>query len=158
MSIEAMRELLLYDPETGEFTWTDKAPHKVRGKKAKSKDVLGYTIIKINTKIYKAHRIAWFFHTGIWPTKDIDHINGNPSDNRIINLREVSHSINMQNRAKPNKNSSTGFLGVTKNGNNFRAEIGILGKKKVLGTYKTPEEANEVCVIAKRKLFEGKSL
>lgn len=158
MSIEAMKQLLSYDIETGEFMWTDKAPHKVAGKPANAKDSLGYVCLRVDGKMYKAHRIAWAFVYGEWPELHIDHINGNPSDNRICNLREVDRYANMQNEHTARLNNKSGYLGVCPNGNNWRAEIRVDGKKINLGTYKTPVEAHEAYVIAKRKFHEGATL
>jgi hypothetical protein len=156
--IEAMKQLLSYNSETGEFTWTDKAPIKVARKPANAKDSLGYICLKIDGKMHKAHRIAWAFVYGEWPELHIDHINGDPSDNRICNLREVDRHANMQNEHKARLNNKSGYLGVCPNGSNWRAEIRVDGKKINLGTYKTPEEAHQVYVTAKRKFHEGATL
>lgn len=158
MSREAMMELLRYDPETGEFWWTDKAPKKVAGKLANAKDRLGYVCLKINGKMYKAHRLAWAFVHGEFTDQNIDHINGNPSDNRISNLRLVSHSVNLQNQRKARSDSSTGLLGVSPNGAGWRAGIRVNGKKVNLGTHKTPQLAHLAYVEAKRKYHEGCTL
>jgi hypothetical protein len=158
MSIEAMKQLLSYDSETGEFIWTDKAPTKVAGKPANAKDSLGYICLRVDGKMYKAHRIAWAFVYGEWPELHIDHINGDPSDNRICNLREVDRHANMQNERKARLNNKSGYLGVCPNGGNWRAEIRVDGKKINLGTYKTPKEAHEAYVVAKRKFHEGATL
>jgi hypothetical protein len=70
------------------------------GSKAGTLDNYGYTVIKINGNIFKAHRLIWFVTYGKFPEGDIDHLNGDRSDNRIENLRDVSRSVNQQNRAK----------------------------------------------------------
>ena len=158
MSIDVMKQLLSYNSDTGEFTWTDKAAKKVAGKPANAKDALGYVCLKINGKMYKAHRIAWAFIHGAWPELHIDHINGKPSDNRISNLRQVDRHANMQNLLRPRSDNKCGLLGVSPNGKNWRAEIRVDGKKLNLGTYKTPEEAHAIYVIAKRKYHEGSTL
>ena len=158
MSIEAIKRVLRYDPESGEFWWTDEAPKKVAGKLANAKDKLGYVCLKINGKMYKAHRLAWSFVHGKFPNGDIDHINGNPSDNRISNLRLVSHSVNLQNQRKARADSATGVLGVRKNGSGYRAEIRVCGKRINLGTYPTTELAHIAYVDAKRKHHEGCTL
>jgi hypothetical protein len=157
-NIETMKSLLSYNANTGEFMWTDKAPHKVAGKPANAKDSLGYICLRIDGKMYKAHRIAWAFVYGEWPELHIDHINGDPSDNRICNLREVDRHANMQNERKARLNNKSGYLGVCPNGGNWRAEIRVDGKKINLGTYKTPVEAHEAYVVAKRKFHEGATL
>lgn len=158
MSIEELHDVLIYDHQTGDFLWTAKAPHKMAGKLANAKDKLGYVCIKYKGKMYKAHRIAMYFWTGVWPTGGIDHINGLPNDNRICNLREVSHSVNLQNQRKARSDNKSGFLGVCPNGNRWRAEIRVDGKKLNLGTYATPQEAHQAYVKAKREMHEGATL
>jgi len=152
---QAMQELLRYDEKTGEFWWTNNAAKKVAGKIANAKDKHGYICLKVNGKMYKAHRLAWYFVYGSFPEKNIDHINGNKSDNRICNLRMASLTLNMQNIRKAKSNSSTGLLGISKNGSGWRAEIRIDGKKRNLGTYKNKETAHSIYVEAKRKFHEG---
>jgi hypothetical protein len=158
MSIDELKQVLSYDKNTGEFTWTDKAPTKVKNKPAIAKDKLGYVCLKIKGKMYKAHRLAWAFVYGYLPEQHIDHINGNPSDNRIVNLREATRSLNLQNLRKPRSDNQVGLLGVCKNGNNWRAEIRVDGKKINLGTYPCPEQAHAAYINAKRKHHEGCTL
>jgi hypothetical protein len=150
-----MKRVLRYDLETGEFWWTDDAPTKVAGKTANAKDRLGYVCIKVSGKMYKAHRLAWAFVHGHFPEEHIDHINGNPSDNRIFNLRLADRRLNMQNQRRARSDSATGLLGVSKNGAGWRAEIRVDGKKVNLGTHQTPELAHLAYVEAKRKHHEG---
>lgn len=161
MSIEALSEIdllrkyLRYEPATGWLWWTEDAPTKVKGKQVTYKDRLGYVCLKVNGKMQKAHRVAWALIYGKFPSGHIDHINGISGDNRLCNLREVDSSVNMQNQRKARSDSSTGFLGVSKNGSGWRSEIRIQGKKKNLGTFKTPELAHAAYVEAKRKYHEG---
>jgi hypothetical protein len=79
--------------------------------------------------MYKAHRLAWAFVHGGFPDQHIDHINGDPSDNRLCNLRVADRSLNMQNQRHARSDSATGLLGVSKNGSGWRAEIRVDGKK-----------------------------
>ena len=77
--------------------------------------------------VVKLHRLVWVLCRGCLPTQ-IDHLNGNPKDNRIENLREVSYSENNMNRLlawKPNP--STGLPGVYKSKNRFK--INVQGKE-----------------------------
>lgn len=158
MSIDAIKQVLRYKPETGEFWWTADAPKKVAGKPANSKNKFGYVCLKFGGKMYKAHRLAWAFVHGGFPDQHIDHINGDPSDNRLCNLRVADRSLNMQNQRRARSDSATGLLGVSKNGSGWRAEIRVDGKKINLGTYKTPELAHLAYVEAKRKYHEGCTL
>jgi hypothetical protein len=142
---EELRELLDYDPETGLFTW------KVQtGSRALVGDVAGglnsesYRQIMIKGVYYKAHRLAWYYHYGVEPREQIDHINGVRGDNRISNLREATHQENRRNSSKRSDNTS-GYKGVywSTASQKFRAECRVNGKKHSLGYHDTAEEAHE---------------
>jgi hypothetical protein len=98
------------------------------------------------------HRLAWMYVYGKWPRNDIDHINGNPLDNRIENLRDVTELGNNQNLRRPKKGNISGFLGVAPNHSRWLAKITVSGKQIYLGTYNTPEEAHQAYLAAKRVL------
>jgi len=107
-----LKELLHYAPGTGEFTWKVGHPRAPIGATAGAKDHYGYIVIRLDTVLYKAHRLAWLYTYGNWPATGLDHINQNKSDNRIENLRAVDQSVNMHNTA-PRANSKSGVAGVT---------------------------------------------
>ena len=84
-----MKDLLNYDPDTGDFTWKVSTSNRVRvGQVAGTLRHDGYIRIKVNGKLYLAHRLAWFFVYGVWPVEFLDHIDQDKSNNRINNLRE----------------------------------------------------------------------
>lgn len=139
LTVERVRELVKYDPETGEFS----------GRKAQT-TTRGYRQICIDNKRYLTHRLAWFYVFGEWPRQQIDHIDQDKKNDRIGNLRDTSQSINQQNRRKPLRNNKTGFLGVTKDHNRFKSTIYMVGKSIHLGQYATAEEAHLAYMIAKR--------
>ena len=112
-SIEALKEILSYDPETGVFTWLLTKGRSKAGAVAGSRHSTGYIIIGALGFLIRAHRMAWAFTTGEWPTEEIDHINGVESDNRMANLRQASHQQNLYNTKMRSTNTS-GFKGVTK--------------------------------------------
>jgi hypothetical protein len=155
MKESKIQKYLRYEPTTGDLWWTEEAPVKVANKKANAKDPLGYICLKVNGRMFKGHRLAWLLVHGEFPKGHIDHINGNPSDNRIENLRDVSRSINMQNERKARTHNLTGLLGVSPNGSGWRSEIRIAGKKKNLGTFSTSQQAHKAYVSAKRQYHEG---
>ena len=167
VSHDALLCLLDYDPLTGVFTWL--APpgtrHDLIGSQAgNSRDNNGI-VIKIDGVSYRAHRLAWFYMTGVWPQSLVDHRDGDPLNNRWSNLREASHQLNNQNqRASTSRNIWTHFLGVSMHraSGKYEANIGISvnGKKrkKYLGLFDTDAEAHAAYVAAKRELHAGNTL
>lgn len=150
-SLERVREVLKYDAETGEFSWKEgKAP----GKKSIAPRIDGYVWIWLDGSAYAAHRMAWFMQYGEWPEQYIDHINGDKADNRIANLRDVSHQANMHN-SRTYRTNTSGYPGVGRNGSGWRAEIRVAGKKRCLGTFPTKEEAHQAYVRAKAQVLGG---
>lgn len=100
----------------------------------------------------KAHQVVWALHNGRWPERMIDHIDGNPSNNQIDNLREVSDMENCRNM-KLRKDNKTGFVGVynTYTGR-FTAQITEKGKTRHIGTFDTFEEAKAARIAEQEKL------
>jgi hypothetical protein len=149
---QQLKDLLAYDLETGIFHWKVKPSKRFPAGMQAGSNVHGYIRIHIKGKLYGAHRLAWLYVYGHHPSDQIDHINGNPSDNRISNLREADSVQNAQNRRRPQKNNSTGLLGVAydKTKNRYRARIYINGKRTYIGKFKTPEEAHAAYIQAKR--------
>jgi hypothetical protein len=157
ISPNTLRKLLNYDPVTGHLTWLDRPSNHCIGNIAGSLRKDGRVLVKINDRTYGAHRICWVLFHGKWPKYEIDHINGDPSDNSIKNLRDVSRTVNQQNRKKAQTNNSSGLLGVylRANRNNYVAQIRINGKGKYLGSFDTAAEAHQAYLKAKRKHHEG---
>lgn len=153
LSLNRLKELLFYDPDTGIFTWISSTNNRrPPGETAGYINSLGYVQIGIDCGHYSAHRLAWMYVHGELPELDIDHINGNPSDNRLENLRLVTHQQNMCNRKKRNDNSS-GYPGVCfhKTNNKWHASIRVKGKRIHLGYFKTAKEAYDKYVEASKK-------
>jgi hypothetical protein len=107
-----LRELLEYAPETGEFIWKVSHPRAAVGAVAGAADHYGYIVIRLDTRLYKAHRLAWLYVHGEWPQQNIDHINRIKNDNRMANLRLADQSANMHN-VGVRVNSKSGVAGVT---------------------------------------------
>jgi len=156
---EILAEKLSYDAETGELTWKKCRDSQKIGKKACSLDVCGYVQINISGKVLKGHRVAWALFHGEWPDGQIDHINGNRSDNRIVNLRVVDNKTNCQNQRNGVRKNATGYIGVhfynRASINKYRAKIWVDGKQIYLGGFETPKLAHEAYVQAKRKYHPG---
>lgn len=135
--------ILNYDPATGIFTWKEKLSNRGEiGSEAGCVRRLGYISIGIYGTLYLAHRLAWFYVYGKWPTNNIDHINGNTSDNRINNLRNITQQNNSIN-TKLSKNNKTGVVGVCydKCRNKYKATIMKDRKTVNIGRYTTKLEA-----------------
>ena len=152
-----LKSVLNYDQDTGIFTWLVKISKKIKIGDIAGSKANGYKIIRLNNKQYYAHRLAWLYIAGEWPKNEIDHINNIKIDNRIKNLRDVSSSKNKQNKIKAQKNSTSGFLGVSwhKAKNKWRARIRVNKKELVLGYFDDKEIAYQTYLNAKRKYHEG---
>lgn len=154
-----LQEVLDYNPETGLFVRRLKQSGVKQGKVSGSLTNDGYKVTSIDGKIYKCHRLAWLYVTGLWPLGQIDHLNGQRADNRFENLRDVAKQTNVENQRKAQRNNkSTGVLGTWKNGDSFAARISHKNVKIYLGTFATLEEASAAYVAAKRLLHEGCTL
>lgn len=158
LTAERLRELLHYNPETGVFTRIKNRRSDLVGTVAGSINRWnnGRVIICVDMVEYKAHRLAWLYMTGKWPVNVIDHIDCNPSNNALENLRDVTIQINCQNQRKAANNRS-GFLGVSRNwyAGRWMAKIKVDRVEHYLGIFDTPEEAHAAYVAAKRRLHPG---
>lgn len=151
---EDVRRIFNYDPETGEFRWRlSPNPKVVPGQVAGYVNKDGRRRIGVNGRFYKAHRLAWLYVHGRWPSDMLDHVNGQPDDNRICNLREASRAENGMNRQR-GKNNKSGYKGVHWHANNrsWRAQITACGRQRFLGSYSSAEEAHQAYVAAAREL------
>lgn len=136
-----------YNPETGDIIskWFNRAllPSKFSG----------YVICRTDQAAIHGHRVAWLLHYGRWPTHHLDHINGDPGDNRIINLREATNTQNLWNRPVF-RNNKLGVKGVvkTKHGT-YRAQCWHNGKFVLNRVFKTIEEASAAYQAKAKEVF-----
>ena len=149
-TFDSVSSVLSYDHTSGRFLWL---AGKFNGRIAGNSDARGYVHIGFGGRKYLAHRLAWLLHHRSMPASKIDHINGNPGDNRLCNLREATQVQNMQN-AKAHRGSITGLLGVTKHRRKYRAQILANGKKVHIGLFDTPIAASEAYFAAKKDLHD----
>ena len=148
---EEVRELIDYDPLTGVMKW--KWRYNLRpqastwngrnaGNQIVGKDGKGYFAVQLYKRKYRAHRVAWAHFYGQWPILDLDHINGDKTDNRIENLREATVAQNGHNVGLTSRNTS-GVRGVFwhKGARKWQAGICYLGQEIYLGLYVKLEDA-----------------
>jgi hypothetical protein len=156
LSYEELVSKVVYHPETGLFSW--KKDHEY-AKTIKAGDVIspnarsmGYRVACINKVRFYQHKLVWLYVHKQWPDRQIDHINGDKSDNRIENLRLATHSQNQHNRKK--LKSRSGLVGAYRSsrGNTWYSTIMANNKKNYLGTFKTAEEAAQAYAKAKKEL------
>jgi hypothetical protein len=151
--------MIAYDPETGQFNRIGRTQGARPGESAGTKKPCGRLEISIFGRRHYAHRLAWVIAHGNWPAGVVDHINGDPSDNRLCNLRDVSQQINTQNRRRAQKpGGASGLLGVTfnKQRSKWAARIAMpAGNSKHLGYHDTAELAHEAYLAAKRQFHDG---
>lgn len=150
---DRLHKKLHYDPETGIFTWRFSTGGARRGSVAGGVNGEGYWQIWFDGRNHQAHRLAWFYMTGAWPSEEVDHKDGVRDNNRWGNLREASKAQNAQNRKTPITNRS-GFIGADLHAASglWRSQIQVSGRKIHLGTFQTAEEASAAYLAAKREL------
>ena len=152
----ALALLLRYDPRTGKLYWRRRPRHLFKSDQSwrtwntryadteafTAQETSGYHRGAIFGKLFKAHRVIWAIVHGEWPKHNIDHIDGNPSNNRIENLRDVPQSENVKTLSRASHNTS-GITGVhwCNTWNRWIAKIKINGKTKTLGQFKNREDA-----------------
>jgi hypothetical protein len=151
---EKLRSILDYNQDTGVFVWRIAKRGLSKGSIAGNTRPDQYRRIVIDGKCYYAHRLAWMHVYGYFPKNQIDHINRNPNDNRITNLRLATQKQNLENTSKSQKNTS-GFKGVSwiKKTGKFRAFITHNQKYHHLGVFDTAIEAKNAYAKAAQKIF-----
>lgn len=151
---ERLKNVIKYDEKTGIFIWINANNQtQLIGKEAGGLCSNGYISIGIDSKRYRAHRLAFLYMEGFFPSL-VDHINGIKNDNRWNNLRKSNKKRNAQNIRKAHKDNISGFLGVEICGNKFTARIKCGEIRKTIGTFNTAEEAHAAYMKEKKELHE----
>lgn len=153
-----LKEVLEYNFETGELVWIERRAGRTFGKSAGGVDKgHGYIQIRINDRLYLAHRLIWLYVHGKFPSGEknqLDHIDGNKTNNRLENLRECSRTENARNQ-KMKSNNTSGFTGVCLENTNERFSywtatwtdvFGILQRKRFSVRKLGSEKAKELAI------------
>lgn len=149
---EYLKSILCYDKNLGLFFWVNKKGRVKAGSVAGYINSLGYNYIQIDGKMHCAHRLAWLYVYGYLPNDEIDHINGNASDNRIANLREANRAQNTHNERLSITNKS-GVKGVCwdKSRSKWMATCSANGKQYHLGRFDKIEDAEKIVMDFRMK-------
>lgn len=162
LDVEYLRQVLDYNPDTGVITWRARTSTRNQVGDVAGAVGQGYRKICVGRTDFLAHVLAWVILHGRLPDGDIDHVNGDGTDNREINLREVTRSVNNENQKKPHKGNKSGYLGVAKvsRGHNtyYLASINVNKQTHYLGCFKCPKKASRRYLKAKRELHVGNTL
>lgn len=143
LTVERLREILHYDPETGEFQWLRRNSNACKDKVGCVR-AAGYLYIDVDGKRYLAQRLAWLWVTGVWPTL-VDHIDRNRLNNRWANLRDANKSVNAINSGL-HKNNTSGHTGVYWTKGKWRV---LHPSGKHLGAFVSKDEAIEIATKAR---------
>jgi len=151
ISQDGLKKVLRYDPKTGVFVWLKSANGKI-GKVAGSRNRKSQ--IQIDGRYYYSSRLAWLYVYGAFPSHYIDHIDRDPTNNKISNLRKASRSQNGRNTSIY-KNNSSGIKGVSfeKSRRRWKASIRINSRKITIGYFLTKELARDAYTNMARKHF-----
>lgn len=158
LTYKRLRQVLKYNPRTGLFIWRKTLSLRgIEGRPAGAPHggIRNYIKIGIDGRRYYAHRLAWFYVTGNWPDKSIDHIDGDPQNNRISNLRLATFSENTANQSR-RAIAATGMRGVysySTTGKLFEAKAMYQYRIIRFGIFKTREEAYSAYKAGMKRLF-----
>lgn len=152
LSVEVLRTWIQYDLSTGIFIRLKDAHKYKAGEVAGHAHNRGYVAIGVAGRVFLAHRLAWFYIYGAWPSVHLDHIDGDKTNNRLSNLREVNNSLNRQNVRTAQCNSRSKLLGASwhKGRKKWVAQISYAGTNKYLGYFDSAEAAHQAYLAAKR--------
>jgi hypothetical protein len=160
LSVDYVKSVLDYNPDTGEFVWKHREGSRGQwngryaGKSAGYTRSDGYMLIRINRVQYYSHRLAWLIVYGEWPINEIDHRDGNPSNNRISNIRLATGKENIRN-SRVRRDNKSGLRGVWWNEKRKKWEVRIKaeGKFLYLGRFSNFNDASSVRISAEIQYF-----
>jgi hypothetical protein len=161
--VALVRELFTYEPTSGELRrrvdrWAGSHRRILAaraGDRAGWANSAGYLQVNVAGRLYLVHRIAFLIIEGRWPNDQIDHLDGDRTNNAWANLREVDRQTNSENRRRAQRNNQSGLLGVYPHRKRWRAQICVNGKQCYLGDFDTAEGAHAAYLAAKREYHAG---
>lgn len=146
---DELKKLFKYNPDTGELIRLVSTNNRNKiGDSAGCTRSDSYRVIRINKIQYLEHRIIWMYMYGKFPENAIDHIDGNPSNNKILNLREATNTQNSRSRNVRKAKSGYRGIAISKGG---KFQVTVAGK--YLGTFLTSDEANLVAEKYAKNIF-----
>jgi hypothetical protein len=146
LTVDELREVFSYDPERGALYWkVDSGARARAGMRAGTLGIgktLRYQLVKYEGQQYYTHKVIWALHHGLWASGEVDHIDGDRTNNSVTNLREVTHAENTRNARRRSDNRS-GINGVCweEKKNRWRVQIGKNGRIHQVGRYRDFFEA-----------------
>lgn len=154
LTVEALKEVLHYDPESGVWRWARDVGYKVKAGQIAGRGAhkSGYRQISVGGRLYLSHRLAWMYMTGVWPEHTVDHVDGVPGNDRWSNLRAATAAQNRRN-SRVRSDSTTGVRGVALDRGRYRSRIFFQGKNIMLGSFGTLDEAREARCSAEALYF-----
>ena len=155
ITLQELKTRFEYNPLTGIFIRLKSSKGHRAGEVAGTRMKHGHISIGYGKRKYLAHRLAWYYVNGNWPKDQIDHINGNPTDNRICNLRETTQAQNRQNQHK-SKAGERRYMGTTfcKRAQKWISQCTLNGVTKYVGSFDTAEEASKAYLKVKQDMHE----
>lgn len=153
---DRLKQVISYNKKSGVFRWKQNKGHMKVGERAGGLAPTGYVLIGIDGKRYLAHRLAWLYEYGVWPSKRIDHRDEKRSNNRIKNLREADHCENLWNIT--NRKNRIYPKGVSRNGNKYCSRIWVRRKCIWLGNFPTVGLASKAYIKASKELHGAFSI
>jgi hypothetical protein len=138
---DRLRHLLSYNPVTGEFHWVSKRRKILPGAKAGTVGNHGAVVIRVDDKLYLAHRLAWLYTYGTWPSMSVTHVNGDKTDNAIHNLREIS-IIEKANSTHKHKSGKLTGVSYNKRARKWVAYTRIGTSRHHIGCYNSELDAH----------------
>lgn len=148
---DSVKDVFSYDPITGTVSWKVARGTKSIGADAGTVNKLGYLRIQYAKRMYLAHRIAWFLHYGTQPPIVLDHVDGNPSNNRINNLREATPSQNMQNAST--QVGKSGVKNIAWKRNAWTVRFSVDGRRREFGRFQNLDLAKEFAGEVRTEIY-----